>query len=222
MVELPELQHPANEIRGAVEEVLSRPEFASSQASWWEQLLTYLGDVLNAFTASLSGGGIGQLFFSGLLIAVCVAIAVAAVRLARRVRRSGGGTPVFAKTDRTLSAAQWEALASAAQQSGDLREAVRCKYRALIVDFHSRGLLEELPGQTAGQYAAIVTRDVPRVGVAFQRATEQFERAWYGITPVTGEQLQAMTEAVHAAKQTVGATSNRLADAPDSPNMSAV
>src|SRR4029450_4451834 len=60
------------------------------------------------------------------------------------------------------------------------RAALRSRYRALAPDLASRGLVEEVPGRTAGEYRRQVGRALPEAATDFAGATELFEVAWYG------------------------------------------
>jgi hypothetical protein len=58
----------------------------------------------------------------------------------------------------------------------------------LVADLAARGVIEEIPGRTAGEYRVEVTEAAPRVGPEFAGATELFERAWYGSRPTGAEE----------------------------------
>ena len=195
-VTLPPGAHAEDEIRRTVADVLSRPEFRDSQPSILDQALQWLGEQLSRFLALLSGNDVGRAVFALALAAVVVAMIVAAVWFLRRVQRSGerAGNAGVGPTGR--SAREWEQDAGDAERAGDLREAVRCRYRAVIADLAARGLLDEVPGWTAGQYREAVRTAVPQAFPQFDRATDIFDRAWYGHIPVRREDVQAMTEAV--------------------------
>jgi Domain of unknown function (DUF4129) len=81
---------------------------------------------------------------------------------------------------RRRSAAEWRAEAEAQERAGAWREAVRSRYRALVADLAARGLVEEVPGRTAGEYRREVGEALPAVATDFAGATELFEVAWYG------------------------------------------
>jgi hypothetical protein len=49
-----------------------------------------------------------------------------------------------------------------------------------VADLAARGLVEEVPGRTAGEYRRQVDAVVPEVAPAFDGATSLFEGAWYG------------------------------------------
>jgi hypothetical protein len=67
---------------------------------------------------------------------------------------------------------------------------LRCRYRALVADLAGRGLVDEVPGRTTGEYRAEVGENVPRVAPEFAGATELFEAAWYGNRPTGEEESQ--------------------------------
>jgi hypothetical protein len=81
----------------------------------------------------------------------------------------------------------WQAEALAHESAGEWREALRCRYRAMVAALAARGLIDEVPGRTSGEYRAVVTRSVPGAAPDFSGATELFERAWYGGKPTGPE-----------------------------------
>ncbi|MBV9410730.1 MAG: DUF4129 domain-containing protein, partial [Acidimicrobiia bacterium] len=80
----------------------------------------------------------------------------------------------------------WRAEAEAHERAGEWRQAVRCRYRALVADLAGRGILNEVPGRTAGEYRRELGDALPAASPQFAGATELFEGAWYGHRP-TGE-----------------------------------
>ena len=53
----------------------------------------------------------------------------------------------------------------------------------MVADLAARGVVDEVPGRTAGEYRTAVTRSTPAAAPDFSVATELFERAWYGAKP---------------------------------------
>ena len=86
------------------------------------------------------------------------------------------------------SARDWRAEAEALEGAGEWRPALRARYRSLVADLAARGLLDEVPGRTAGEYRVEVAAAVPRVASEFAGATELFERAWYGSRPTGADE----------------------------------
>jgi hypothetical protein len=118
-----------------------------------------------------------------------VALAVGLVafvvwRLAGDVSRDPG-RGVSAHTARVRPAADWRAEAERHEQAGEWRKALRCRYRALVAELAARGLLEEVPGRTAGEYRTELGDSLPSAAPSFRGATDLFEGAWYGRRPTS-------------------------------------
>jgi hypothetical protein len=71
---------------------------------------------------------------------------------------------------------------------------LRCRYRALVADLATRGVLEEKPGRTAGEYRAELRGTVPAASQSFAGATALFERAWYGGRPAGADDAERFRE----------------------------
>jgi Domain of unknown function (DUF4129) len=166
-------------VREAVREVLSRPEFRPPERSLTERIYDWVLEAIGRLLAALGGSGAGGIVGLALLALVLVAVGVLAARFSRGLTPS----PEVAAAvpgGRRRSAAEWRAEAEAHERAGAWREAVRFRYRALVAELASRGLVEEVPGQTAGEYRREVGRALPDAATDFAGATELFEVAWYG------------------------------------------
>jgi hypothetical protein len=80
--------------------------------------------------------------------------------------------------------ADWRAEAAGHEAAGRWRDALRCHWRATVAELAARGLVEEVPGRTTGEYRAGVARAVPAVAEPFSRSTRLFEDAWYAAVDV--------------------------------------
>jgi hypothetical protein len=167
------------QVREVVREVLSRPEFRPPQRSLTERLFDWVLEVIGRLLAALGGSGAGGIVGLLLLALVLVGVGILAAQLSRGLTPS----PEVAAAvpgGRRRSAAEWRAEAEAQERAGAWREAVRSRYRALVADLAARGLVEEVPGRTAGEYRRQVGRALPEAATDFAGATELFEVAWYG------------------------------------------
>jgi Domain of unknown function (DUF4129) len=167
------------EVREVVREVLSRPEFRPPERSLMERLLDWVLEAVGRLLAALGGSGAGGIVGLVLLALVLVGVGVLAARFSRGLTPS----PEVAAAvpgGRRRSAAEWRAEAEAQERAGAWRDAVRSRYRALVADLAARGLVEEVPGRTAGEYRSEVGRALPAAASDFAGATELFEVAWYG------------------------------------------
>ena len=167
------------QVREVVHEVLSRPEFRPPQRSLTERVLDWLLEVIGRLLGALAGSGAGGIVGLLLLALVLVGVGVLAARFSRGLTPSPEVAAVVAE-GRRRSAADWRAEAEALERAGAWREAVRSRYRALVADLAARGLVEEVPGRTAGEYRRQVGRALPEAATDFSGATELFEVAWYG------------------------------------------
>lgn len=171
-------------------DVLRAPAFTASQETWLSRLRDDVRQWFLERIAALFESGAGTILAWGLVaLAVLVALVVA-VRVARRIQRGGvaeAGPRAVVVTRR--APATWLADARAAQAAGDLAEAVRCGYRAVVATLAAQGSLEEVPGRTVGEYRAQVRAASPARTGAFTRASEVFERVWYARRPATPDDV---------------------------------
>jgi hypothetical protein len=176
-------------VREAVREVLSRPEFRPPERPLLVRLVDWLLEGIGRLLAVLGGSGAGGLIGLALLALILVGVGLLAARFSRGLTSS----PEVAAALRGLprrSAAEWRAEAETHERDGAWRQAVRCRYRALVAELATRGLLDEVPGRTAGEYRGEVGRSLPDAAADFAGATELFELAWYG-RRATGSQEAA-------------------------------
>ena len=166
------------QVREVVREVLSRPEFRPPQRSLTERLFDWVLELIGRLLAALGGSGAGGIVGLILLALVLVGVGVLAARFSRGLTPSPEVAAV--PGGRWRPAAEWRAEAEAHERAGAWREAVRSRYRALVADLAARGLVEEVPGRTAGEYRRQVGRALPEAATDFAGATELFEVAWYG------------------------------------------
>ena len=64
--------------------------------------------------------------------------------------------------DRRREPSNWRAEADAHRRAGRFRDALRCRYRALVGDLARRGLIDEIPGRTTGEERAQLHDVAPR------------------------------------------------------------
>lgn len=182
VADLPPPARSTDQVRDAVREVLSRPKYQRPRPGLVQRLRNAVVDLIERVLGALVGGGRGTVLAWAILAVAVVAIAVVIARFARGVTRDPGrgvgSVPVHRR-----GAAEWRADAEAAERAGQWRQALRCRYRALVADLADRGLVEEVPGRTSGEYRVEVAGSAPAVAAPFAGATELFERAWYGDAP---------------------------------------
>jgi hypothetical protein len=175
-------ERPPDEVRSAVEQVLDRPEYRRPRPNPVERARTWARDQLARLLSSLFRGDRGTVLAWAVLGGLLALLIVLGVRFAGSVTPDLGRTAAPASVPRR-SAREWRDESDAFERAGEWRLALRARYRALVADLAARGLVDEVPGRTAGEYRAEVRETVPGVAAEFGGATELFERAWYGNRP---------------------------------------
>ena len=197
-VDLPEPEHDPAEVREATRRVLRRPEFQPAQRSGvqivWDWLLQQLGILFGL----LAAGGAGSIIGLVVVLLIMAALFLLIVWFSRGITRDPAIAAALPAVPRR-SGASWRAEAEAHERAGEWRQAVRSRYRALVADLAARGLVDEIPGRTAGEYRGEVRRNVPTVATEFADATELFELAWYARWPTGPDdatRLRALSDQV--------------------------
>ena len=88
------------------------------------------------------------------------------------------------EVDRTREPTNWRWEAEQHRLGGRYRDALRCRYRALVGDLARRGLIDEIPGRTTGEERAQLRRVTPTASAPFNSAADLFDGAWYGHSAV--------------------------------------
>ena len=183
--DLPPPDITAGEAGRRIDEILARAEFQRQEPTLLERARDWVFEQLDRLISTFLSGDRGAVVaWIGLAVGAAAA-AYFVVRMARGIQREPEGYALeFREPRRT--AAEWRAEAESHERAGEWRLALRCRYRALLAELATRGLVEEIPGRTTGEYRGDVSVAVPAVASDFSVATELFELAWYGDRP-TGE-----------------------------------
>jgi hypothetical protein len=201
--ELPPPEVTGEQARRAVADVLSRPEYAELEPNLFERARNAVLDAIGRALDSLTGTGAGTAI--GYLV-LALLIGVGALLLLRFLQglRSDVGVdgPLAGGVGR--APAEWLAEAEEHEAAQRHRDAVRCRYRALIAALAAAGLVEEIPGRTAGEYLAAIRTDLPDAAAPFAAATMVFEAAWYGPDDVTSADVAAVRDASARTERSAG------------------
>jgi hypothetical protein len=169
------------EAREATRQILSRSEFQPEPKSLYQRALDTVYGWLADLVEAVVGSGRGSLLAWAIVMATLAAIVYLVVRGLQSGRRQRADREaVVVDLDGRRPAVEWEAEAASQEAAGNWREGLRCRYRALIAVLARRGVVEEIPGRTAGEYRTTVRQTLPAGAPAFNDATDLFERAWYG------------------------------------------
>jgi hypothetical protein len=185
LLDLPVPERDPGEVHDATRRVLRRAEFQPARRTPLEVAWQWLLERLGILLGQLASGGAGAVIGLVVVLLILAAVAFVAVRFSLGVTRDpAAAAALTAVPGRTP--AEWRAEAEAHERAGEWRQAVRCRYRALVADLAVRGLVDEIPGRTAGEYRGELRRNAPVVADDFAGATELFELAWYARWP-TGQ-----------------------------------
>jgi Domain of unknown function (DUF4129) len=177
--DLPAPTRDPDRVREAVREVLARPEFRPPERSLLQRAWDWLLEQAGRLLAELGASGVGGIVGLAVLVLALLGIGLLAARFSRGVTPSPEVRAAVPGAPRR-PAADWRAEAEAHERAGRWRQAVRCRHRALVAELAARGLVDEVPGRTAGEYRREVGRSLPDAAADFAGATELFELAWYG------------------------------------------
>lgn len=165
--------------RRAAHAILSQPQFRQPPESIIDRARHWLGQQLaNALDAVLRG----DLTVIGAVVLIAV-VALLVWMVVLAARRSGPTPRRFVVATVQRDPEDWLAEAEAFERGGAWREALRARYRAMVAELARRGLVDEIPGRTTGEYRAEVTRSLPGAAGDFGSATDLFELIVYGDHP---------------------------------------
>ena len=190
-----ELRPPQREpaaAREAARRVLDRPEYRRPAPTLLQRARRWVVEQLERLLGGLLGGGRGETLFWVVAGVGLLAVIVMVFRFSRGVS-ADVARRVSAPVTGRRTAAEWRAEAQSHEAAGRWRAGLRCRYRALVAELVDRGLVDDVPGRTAGEYRSEVRERVPEAAEPFGAATDLFEQAWYGNRP-TGEDEAAAFE----------------------------
>ncbi|WP_172119741.1 DUF4129 domain-containing protein [Actinomyces faecalis] len=181
----------AEEARQAAVRELSKPvyhERPSLLAQVWEWLVEHLrlSQVVPGAPAWLS------FLIVALAVAVLLALLILLARrftLASRSRRASASLFNDERDAATLTRA-----ANEAAQAGDWTTAVVERFRAIIRSLDERGLIEDYPGMTAHEAAAVSVAALGSLGPELSRAADMFDSVRYGEVVSTAAQDEWMRQ----------------------------
>jgi Domain of unknown function (DUF4129) len=96
--------------------------------------------------------------------------------------------------DRSREPFDWRREADEHRRSGRFRDAVRCRYRALVGDLARGGVIDEIPGRTTGEERVQMSSAKPNAVTPFCGAADLFDAAWYGEATVGQAELDTMEQ----------------------------
>jgi hypothetical protein len=173
-------------VRAQAQKILDRPEYQPPEKTLWNEISERASSFFQQSIEKLTGGGPGSLLGWIVILALVGVVAFFVFRAARGLQR-----PATMEADVSIevrrSPTEWRAEAARFEAAGQWKDALRCRYRAMVADLVTRKVVPDIPGRTVGEHRADVRGNVPDAAAQFSGAAELFERAWYGDLP-TGQE----------------------------------
>jgi Domain of unknown function (DUF4129) len=172
-----------------------------------QQVVEWIIDRLQDLISRTAGALSGSIVLRILLAVVAVIVGIVVLRMGPLARRGTRTEPLFPAGRRT--AAEYRAAADTAAARRDWPTAVIERYRAVVVAFEERGLLDPRPGRTADEAAAEGGAVLPGLAADLLTASRLFDGIRYGGYDATAdddERLRRLdAEALAARPERAGA-----------------
>jgi hypothetical protein len=197
--DLPPAGHTGASARDAAKQVLARPEFHRPGPSIIQRIERWISEAISRALDAISGVAGGGFVASLILIAAVALVVVMLLRFGKGVQRDAPRPAARVRTGRGRSADDWRAEAAQHEAAGKWRDALRCRYRALVAELAGNGLLDDIPGKTTGEERADIARAAPDASPPFTEATALFDDVWYADAPTgaaENERLRSLSDAV--------------------------
>jgi hypothetical protein len=123
-------------------------------------------------------------------------------------RSNAAALELAAAAPRRAAAREWALRAMTAARAGDVREAVRCGYHAVVSRLDEQGAWRMDESRTPREYLALLPAGDPR-SAALAELTGQFEQIWYGRRQPTGDDARRVADylerlgCLHAADRAI-------------------
>lgn len=177
----------AEDVRQLADDILARPEFRQPEPNLLERLRDWVVEQVGKILESAFSGSTGSIVGWAVLVGAVALLVWSITRFGRTVQ-VGSRVGIEVEGVHRRTPAQWRAEAEEHEAAGAWKEALRCRYRALIGDLVAEGILDDVAGRTTGEFRDDVTIRAPDRADAFAAATELFELAWYADRPTGPEE----------------------------------
>ncbi|WP_147212944.1 DUF4129 domain-containing protein, partial [Nocardioides szechwanensis] len=185
----PPLDPSGDEARSLLRRELLSPEY--HEQNLLERLRNWLERRIDGGVSSASDAPALQTFATMLVVLLLVAGLVFVVTRARRTARAAQERRSVL-TAEEITADQLRARALAALAEGRHEDALVDAFRALAVRQVERGRLDDTPGATAHEVAAVLAAEYPHQRSRVDDGARLFDAVLYGDRPATREQAAAV------------------------------
>jgi hypothetical protein len=192
------LGHDPEDLRTRARELLSRPPYRDGDEGLIADLVRRLRETAARWLEAVLETLGGDARIAWVIVAVgTVLLAVTVWRATRGWNADRTVTPVAPRRP-VRTAAEWHREADGHAAAGRWREAVRCRYAALVTALVEGGVVPDVPGRTVRELDREVAASAPTLAGAVRAAGATFEEAWYGHGEVGRDDLEVVAGAVDA------------------------
>jgi uncharacterized protein DUF4129 len=191
-----------DEARDAARRELADPAYHAHEPSLLERgvrwVIEQVGRLLDRASEATPGGWWSLLVLLGVAALVVIVVRHRVGPLARTTRSD---KPIFVGPSRT--SADHRRAAAAALARGEVAEAVRERFRAVVRSLEERGMLDPRPGRTADEAARDGAALLPDCAEGLWTAARLFDEVWYGgraATEAAYQRIAAVDDQVGAAE----------------------
>jgi len=149
----------------------AEPPLLQQVVAW---IIERIQELIDRTAGALSGSVAGRI----LVVVLGLVVTLVILRMGPLARRGTRSDPLFPTERRT--AAEYRAAADAAAARQDWSSAVIERYRAVVLGFEERGLLDPRPGRTADEAAAEGGAVLPELASGLQAGSILFDAVRYG------------------------------------------
>lgn len=179
---------------------LAKPEYQQHKGLL-QTVLDWLGDQLDRLLNGASGA-VPAIAWLVVLLVVILLVVLAATGLRRGRVRAASMTTDAVLGEREMTAADLRRRATAAEKTGDLRQATLDYFRALAVRGVERALVDPAPGLTAHEIARILSARFSDSSTAVFTAASTFDAMLYGDRPADAAGCATMRDLDQSLERT--------------------
>jgi hypothetical protein len=189
------LEHEAEELRSTARELLSRPPYREAADGPVTDLLRRAREAVARFVELVLGTVSGDTRVAWVIVAVGTALLALVVWRATRGWNADRTVAAVPEVEPARSAADWVADAGSHAAAGRWRDAVRCRYAALVTTLVEQGTVDDVAGRTVGELDREVELAAPTLAPAVRRAGDTFEEVWYGHAAAGPDEMRVIVDA---------------------------
>jgi hypothetical protein len=193
------LEHDPEELRATARDLLSRPPYRDDADGPVTDVLRRIREAIARFLQTAFDAVVADTWMAWAIVAIGAALLLLVVWRATRGWNADRSVAVVPDIEPGRSAADWLADADAHATASRWREALRCRYAALVATLVEGGAIADVPGRTVGELDREVDSAAPTIAAAVRQAGSTFEEVWYGHADAGPGELDVVGAAVDEA-----------------------